>query len=219
MELESTKRTIRIFGKYFLPIFILAFIVINWMDFSWAFNYRVLGSLVSEKLQAEEPVVDNETETQSNSTVNVGKKAEAKEIDNLIEIPKIGISAPIIFPAASTTEERVHELLDSGTVHYPSSALPGEEGETIILGHSAPENWPKIKYDWVFSDLDSLAWGDEILVYFEGEKHVYLVEDKIFIERGEELPKENYVKGENTIILLSCWPPGKNIRRIAVIAR
>jgi LPXTG-site transpeptidase (sortase) family protein len=227
MKLESIKKEIKTFGKYFIPLFIFIFLVINWVDFGWAFNYRTMGSLVSERLQdtQEESVkpAEQTKETEQAKPAEQTKqtkqtKETVKEKNNLIEIPKIGISAPIIFFSIPTEDKVVHDSLDFGTVHYPSSVFPGENGQTIILGHSAPANWPKIKYDWVFTDLNSLVSKDEINIYFKGEKHVYYVKDKVFLDKGEELPEESYAPNENILVLLSCWPPGKDIKRIAVIA-
>jgi LPXTG-site transpeptidase (sortase) family protein len=86
------------------------------------------------------------------------------------------------------------------------------------LGHSAPAGWPKIKYDWVFSRLNELSDGDEIFVYFENKKYTYQFSKKIFLEKGEELPSL-LTNSENILVLISCWPPGKDLRRIAVVAK
>jgi hypothetical protein len=44
------------------------------------------------------------------------------------------------------------------------------------------------------------------------------VTGKIFLDRGEELPKEDLTNATNVVLLVSCWPPGKDLRRIAIIA-
>ena len=108
--------------------------------------------------------------------------------------------------------------LNRGAVYFPNSVLPGDMGQTIILGHSAPPGWPKIKHDWIFTRLSELVEGDEIFVYFNHRKYTYHVSGKIFLDRGEELP-ESLTNSENMLILISCWPPGKDLRRIAVEAK
>jgi LPXTG-site transpeptidase (sortase) family protein len=114
-------------------------------------------------------------------------------------------------------ESQVKLALNKGVVLYPQSTLPGESGQTIILGHSAPANWPKIKYDWIFSRISDLEENDEIFLYFNQRKFSYYVKQKIFLEKGEELPG-GLTGFKNTLILISCWPPGKDLRRIAVVA-
>lgn len=191
--------------KKLLPVFIFLFLtfslIINWNKVSWIFNYRAVSGVFSEFFQAD-------------FFKKEAKPADYYEKENGVEIPKIGISAPLI---SVESGGQVDKSLDSGVVHFPDSVLPGEAGQTVILGHSAPAGWPEIKYDWVFSRLDELAEGDEIIVYFNHEKFSYFVDRKIFLERGEEIP-ENLTNSENSLILISCWPPGKDIKRIAVVA-
>jgi sortase A len=198
----------KIILKYFLIFFLISFLIFNWQKISWLFHPGYVLRVFSfyffekgkEKIQPKE-----ETKEQ--------KKEEIYEKEDSIEIPKIKISAPLIVVGK---EEEVKKALDRGVVLWPGSALPGEKGQVIILGHSAPQNWPKIKYDWIFSNLNSLQNGDEILIYFKKKKYVYRVEDKIFLNRGQELPKTDPEK--SVLFLISCWPPGKNFRRIAIEA-
>lgn len=199
----------------FIIVFILVLIFWNWNSISWIFSYRVLSESVMSFLQKIPPVtqeyaVDNET----NKVQATEKTADVVE-GNSIEIPKIGITAPLVF---INSVEEAHSALDRGVVHYPTSVLPGANGQTIILGHSAPEGWPKIKYDWVFSHLNNLVEGDEFSIYYQGKKLTYSVVKKVFLERGEEIPENGLTKENNVVILISCWPPGKDLRRIAVEA-
>lgn len=191
------------FLKIFAFLFLAVFIVVNLGTIKRMFNYQlVYGEDQKAKLfegKEEELVI-----------VSVPKP-------NSIEIPKIKIEAPLVF-IASTEQGDFQEALDLGVVNYPGSSLPGQAGQTIFLGHSAPPGWPKIKYNWVFSEINDLVIGDEIFVYFNSQRYVYLVQEKIFLEKGEVLPEENLTDNKNTLILLSCWPPGADKRRIAVVA-
>ncbi len=139
------------------------------------------------------------------------------EKENSISIPKINITAPLVF----TEEEDIDfkKELDKGVVHYPESIMPGEQGTAIFLGHSAPTGWPKIKHDWVFSKLNSLADGDNVYIYYNGCQYVYTVFGKYFLDKGEEIPEQAMTENESNIILISCWPPGKDFRRIAIVAK
>jgi sortase (surface protein transpeptidase) len=66
-------------------------------------------------------------------------------------------------------------------VLFPDSALPGQIGQTIILGHSAPQNWPKRKYDWVFSRLNELEKEDDVIFNFNQKEYIYRVKSKKFL--------------------------------------
>lgn len=208
----TLKEKIKRLWKPFFVFFLISFLVFNWNEFSWIFNYRVVSHFFSETFQKESPTInpsDNENEDSDNF--------EYTTKENSIEIPKIEIEAPLIFPNTSD-DDVIYKSLDEGTVHFPGSALPGEQGKTLILGHSAPENWPKIKYDWVFSNIVELEKGDKIFVYFNNKKYVYEVKETVFVERGEEIPDYSLTNSENMLVLISCWPPGKDLRRIAIIS-
>ena len=179
-----------------LAVFVLVSFVLNWKDLSWFFSYHYITyAFENEKLESKGETVYN--------------------VENSIEIGKIGIKAPLIIPDG--TDPTLKKELNQGVVYYPDSVLPGENGETIILGHSAPSGWPKIKYDWVFNDLNKLEIGDEIVVYFNNQKNVYKVTKNNIIGRGEETSK-SLTNSTNVLTLMSCWPPGKDSKRIAITA-
>lgn len=67
-----------------------------------------------------------------------------------IHIPKIGVSQYVV--------EGVNvDDLRKGPGHYPTTQMPGHEGNTAIAGH-------RTTYGAPFGDLDQLAVGDEISV-------------------------------------------------------
>jgi len=207
------KEIIKKFWKPFIILFLLNFLIINWADVSWVFNYRAIGGLLSGLLPKSGMALTGSLSDEIKEPV---KKFEYSEKENSIEIPKIEVEAPLVFAENFTANPR--KFLDLGAVYYPGSALPGETGQTIILGHSAPPGWPKIKHDWIFSKVSDLLEGDEIIIYFNHQKIVYRVTKKDILEKGAEVPANSLTDSNNVLVLLSCWPPGKNIKRIAVEA-
>jgi len=187
------------FLRIFALCFAVVFLVINLGTIKKIFDYKVVygGAAVSQ--------IKNETPFQ--------EEAILTEKPDSIEIPKIQITAPLVF-VESAEKSFFSAALDRGVVHYPGSALPGEDGQIIFLGHSAPVGWPKIKHDWVFSDLNELVSGDEINLYFNNQKYTYHVKEKVVLDKGEDLPQTT----ADGLILLTCWPPGADRRRMAIIA-
>jgi len=103
---------------------------------------------------------------------------------------------------------------------YPDFSKPGEEGQTIILGHSAPPGWPDINYDNIFSNLGELEKGDKIFVYYNHKKYTFEVFDKkIFYPSEEDKFLYPDRQDDSLLILLTCWPPGKDFKRLAIFAR
>ena len=141
----------------------------------------------------------------------------AERLSNNLSIAKINIEAPLVFGRSESPKELSRDL-ERGVVVYPGFSLPGTGGELVILGHSAPSWWPKIKYEWVFSKLNDLVAGDEILLNFEGRSYSYRVRRKLFLSKGENLDVESDQVSRQFLYLLTCWPPGRDYKRLAVEA-
>jgi len=197
--------------KYFVPLFLIVFVIFNWNEVSWIFNYRTVSGFFSELFKSDSQEIKPLLTNNFNNT-QVGQHYGKEDS---VEIAKINITAPLIF-AEGSDQEDIEEALDMGVVHFPDSVLPGQAGQTIILGHSAPAGWPRINYDWVFTDLNKLVRGDDIYVFFNNKKYDYSVTRKVFLEKGGEIA--GLTNNENMLILISCWPPGEDTRRIAVEA-
>lgn len=132
-----------------------------------------------------------------------------------ISIPKLKLQVPLVL-AESAGPKEIEKLLEKGAVLYPSFSSAQER--MVILGHSAPLHWPRRNYNWIFSDLGNLSRGDEIFLFSGEEQQRYIVRTKKVLSRGENLPPAS---GDNLLpelVLLSCWPPGKDYKRIAVFA-
>jgi LPXTG-site transpeptidase (sortase) family protein len=222
MDKDQIKKTL----KAAVLIYLISFLVINWNDILWIFNYKEVSGLVSDFFNPY-PSIDASTidvyfNSNNNQSVATSQPIEGVETSytdkqNTLEIPKISISVPIIF-ADSANKDSLAKDLDLGTVYYPGSVYPGQTGQIVILGHSAPPGWPKIKHDWVFTDLEKLAPGDSILVDFNNKQYTYIVKEKTIIERGADVPENNLDPSNNVLTLISCWPPGKDYQRMVVQA-
>jgi LPXTG-site transpeptidase (sortase) family protein len=206
-------------------IYLLSFFIINWNDVSWIFNYKEVSGLMSdffnpypsiEASTIEEYFYPNHSSSQT-VVADTAKIADYTDKQNTLEIPKISISAPIIF-STSADKETLEKDLNSGVVYYPGSVYPGQVGQIVVLGHSAPVGWPKIKYDWVFTDINDLEVGDNIFIHLNNKKYTYTVRQKTIIQRGKDIPIENLSQSTNVLNLVSCWPPGKDYQRIVVQA-
>lgn len=211
--------------KAFIVIYFASFTVVNWNDVSWIFNYRTVSALLYDFFTPYQNISASSTsDILINNSANYSVTNDGQQIEyphspktNILEIPSIGISAPVIFPQ-NPKISAITKDLDKGVVYYPGSVLPGQIGQIVILGHSAPLNWPKIKHDWVFSDLNDLKYGDQIHLYFDNKEYIYRVKEKKIIAKGQEITPTPLVKSGNVLVLVSCWPPGKNLQRIAVQA-
>jgi sortase A len=108
----------------------------------------------------------------------------------------------------------VREGIDSGTLrkavgHLPSSTLPGEAGNFVVLGHR----------DTFFRPLRDIAQGDEIRVQTAQGRFTYAVES-IRVVPPDYLTLDSGTEAMSTLI--TCFPfdyTGPAPRRFVVEAR
>ena len=220
-RLEKILKDFPLREKKLWPFFVLFFVfflfLLNWPRLYWIFNQKAVYGELKTVLEEQRKELDREPAPLPSPTETSLPEAEYTEKENSLEIPKIGILVPLVFPNGSQ-EADLQAALKTGVIHFPDSALPGERGVVIILGHSAPPNWPRINYDWVFNEIDKLESGDEIILHFNHRKYVYKTAAGKILERGGEIPAEWFSDGKSSLVLLSCWPPGKDYKRYGVAA-
>lgn len=106
--------------------------------------------------------------------------------------------------------------------HYIGSELPGDIGNSLIYGHSVlPIFYNPKNYKTIFSKLDKLEAGDEIIVNYNNKKYVYKVEGTR-IENPDTIDPLQEIKprylNESTMVLMTCYPFGTKINRLMVDA-
>lgn len=215
--------------KFFLLIFLFSFLIFNlekviliWDKIIFYTNYKFISREISLFFEKIFPFEKSLKEIELKRKEEDKKETIEIKKENLIEIPKIKISAPLILGGIEEINldfQKLEKRLEEGVLLYPGSEI-GERGEAIILGHSAPANWPAKDYENIFSNLDQLEKGDKIFIYYEGKKYIYEVfEKKIFFPKDEEKILKIRNQKDSILILLTCWPPGKSIQRLAILTK
>lgn len=142
------------------------------------------------------------------------KKAEKIPKDNQLIIKKINVSVPII-SISSRQDKILQEGLKKGAVIFPQTAIPGENGNCVIVGHSSNFSWRKGDYDTVFVLLDKLKIGDEVEIFWEEKKIKYAIFENPQIVKANQT--EILASAEEPILtLMTCWPIGTNYKRLIV---
>ncbi len=237
MAKKRKRKTIIQELERFWPLFLLLgfylLFLLFWNNLSWIASPNVWQGYLSDafpsvfprpyvlvkkdpSLISGTPKIDNQLQIKSAANDATNPQQSDRPRKDILTIPRINITAPII-TAATDDSKVITGLLDSGVVIYPGSVPFGQTGQTVILGHSAPEGWPKIKYEWVFSKLNDLEEGDMVVVTYNFETRYYEVAGKSVVMPQSGVPKAT-VEG-NSLMLVSCWPPGKDLKRIAVEAQ
>ncbi len=132
-----------------------------------------------------------------------------------VEIPKVGINVTIKNPS-STDVAVLDEALLTGAVRYPASAKLGEEGNTILFGHSSYLPIVNNQSFKAFNEIQNLEKGDRITVYGEERAYVYAVTQVAEADANSDaIP---LTKTGHTLTLATCDSFGKKTDRFIVVA-
>ncbi len=164
-------------------------------------------------------VVEEETEQEKKETEEEDYDKYCEE--NEIIISSISVQAPVV-ESFGPYDSDYKEALNRGVVHFSGSAQPGEEGLSVLLGHSAPSGWPNIRYDRVFTEIERLKEGDTIEICYNNQLHKYTVIDeqigKEMYEVGEDVVSLFHEENKKELVVMTCWPPGSSEGRIGIRA-
>ncbi len=143
--------------------------------------------------------------------------AEAVAPEPIITIPKINVSAPVIYPTTTANSPNYDPELETGVVHYPNTAVPGQNGNVVIFGHSSNDWWQPGNYKFVFVLLDKLVPGDTLSINYNSKRYIYQVASSRVVEATDisVLAPTN----DPTITLITCWPAGTSLKREIIVAK
>jgi len=148
--------------------------------------------------------------------VIVSNLSTAAAAQPTIIIPKINIQIPVDFTTSSTTEAVIQESLEEGIVHYPNTALPGQNGNGAYFGHSSSNIFNNGKYKFAFVLLHQLTTGDVFYITHQGKVYAYQVFAKEIVP-PTKVSVLNDTKGKQaTAALITCDPPGLSTNRLVV---
>ncbi len=143
--------------------------------------------------------------------------------ENRIIVPKIGKNVPLVDvePGSGFDFDHMENIfmkeLEKGIVRYPGTARPGQNGNAFIFGHSSNYPWIKGEYNQVFTLLDKVEFGDEIIVYYNQKKFTYVVREKKIVKPGD-VKVLNRDETKKELSLMTCWPIGTTLKRMIVFA-
>lgn len=137
------------------------------------------------------------------SLANVPLPTPGPEQANRIQIPAIGVDAPIV-------QGDGWEQLKKGVGQHIGSANPGDKGNVVLSAHNDI-------FGEIFRDLDRLKPGDEITIYTNQRAYTYVVSESQVVEPTHVEVMEN--TSQPTLTLISCYPYLVDDQRIAVTSR
>jgi LPXTG-site transpeptidase (sortase) family protein len=136
--------------------------------------------------------------------------------ESLIIIPKINVEVPVVYDTPTIQEKDIQKGLESGVVHYVTTPNPGEQGNSVVVGHSSNNILNGGKYKFAFVLLNKLENGDTFSMTKGGKRYTYKIYDKKIVK-----PNDLSVLGKNdkpsTVTLITCDPPGTSLNRLIVV--
>ena len=149
---------------------------------------------------------------------NIGSKNTAVYVngsqDRLL-IPKINVDVPVTFEPQASAAAFVKDL-QKGVVHYPNTALPGQEGNAVVFGQSGDRWWAAGQYKFVFARLAKLKIGDQITLYYNGNRYAYQMYDTTTVAPRDLTPLNQ--SSSHILTLMTATPLGSNTNRLTVRA-
>jgi sortase A len=131
-------------------------------------------------------------------------------------IPKINVQIPVVYSVTTTDENQIENSLEDGVVHYPTTVLPGQQGNTAFFGHSSNNIFNPGKYKFAFVLLHELVPGDTFYLTYNKTVYTYKVFDKRVVAPNEVSVLNNVPGKTATATLITCDPPGTSNNRLIV---
>jgi sortase A len=145
--------------------------------------------------------------------VNVGPEAK-------LIIPKINVEVPVDYNVTEISEANIQNSLRDGATHYKlpgADAVPGQKGNTVILGHSSNDIFNQGKYKFVFVLLDRLQPGDLFYLHYNGTRYIYRMTESRVID-PTDIKALQIGTDKPMATLITCTPPGTALKRLLIYA-
>ncbi len=137
--------------------------------------------------------------------------------ESKIIIPKINLEVPVVFGLNTVAEEEIQKGLESGVVHYSSTPDPGQNGNSVIVGHSSNNILNSGKYKFAFVLLRRLEIGDVFYINKDSVRYSYKIYDKKVVT-PDDVSVLGPAERDNSTTLITCDPPGTSRNRLIIIA-
>ncbi|MBI5413580.1 class E sortase [Candidatus Peregrinibacteria bacterium] len=215
-------------------VFVVIYVVLNWQALATNLQYYwgVWNGVESPLEQLIAPK-QNEPERLAAVEIKGGEVQDQVPYLNLeiyppdmrIVIPRINQNVPVVGVKNENLIARkwddlegdIQKSLRNGVIHYPGTALPGDNGNVVLTGHSSYYAWDAGRFKDVFALLHQVKNGDKIVVYFNQKKFIYEVFSiKVVLPKDVDVLAQT--QGEQ-LTLITCTPVGTNLKRLVVSAK
>jgi LPXTG-site transpeptidase (sortase) family protein len=179
-------------GAFVLVVFLFGF-----------FNERIIAPFIQPSRNVTgTPIISDSTVSSASEVI----------------IPKINVEIPVVYDINTIDETAIEKGLESGVVHYADTALPGQNGNAVVVGHSSNNILNKGKYKFAFVLLNRMQIGDTFYLQKDGKRYTYQIYERKVVEPTDVSILAPTDKPA-TATLVTCDPPGTSLHRLVVIGQ
>lgn len=170
----------------------------------------------------------NKNKNLANANVSLGEDSPAsEEKSNVIVvkdkefglvIPKLGINVSVIQDVNPQNPKEYQKALSKGVAHAKGTSTPDALGNTFLFAHSSDTFLNANRYNAIFYLLNKMEPNDLFYVAYKGRLYKYfVVEKKVVAPTQIEYYHKPLPDYENTLTLMTCWPPATTLKRLVVV--
>lgn len=243
---KAIYHTTKIIGLSLIVSGVAGFILTFGPLFMSEARYRIgqITQIQKQERERAEEILVKATNKDVDETKKLAQEFGMPNTSFSIYIPKIGARAPVIENVDPGDKRSYMEALKQGVAHAAGSVFPGMTGTTYLFAHSSDAGFSQAKYNTVFYLLRELepfvpgrvpaqskagdvplgggvireSKGDEIYIFFLDKLYKYRVTEKHIVEPNDTSWLSGATKGEERLILQTCWPPGTALKRLIIVA-
>lgn len=164
--------------------------------------------------------------TPPSSNLPTGKTDLRSQISNLVIpvdlnfsliIPSLNINTRVVPHVDPHDPTAYQNALTQGVAHAAGTVTPDQLGNTFIFSHSSTNFYTATRYNSIFYLLHKLKPGDPIHLVYQHRLYSYQVTSVHQVEPNN-IAYLQQTTPLQTLTLMTCWPPGTNLRRLIVTA-
>ena len=135
-----------------------------------------------------------------------------------INIPKISAQSRIIPNIDAADKFAYGQALERGVAHAAGTFLPGMDGAMTLFAHSTDIEVNVARFNAVFYRLDELVAGDQVTIWYLGQKYDYRIPGARIVPPGD-VSVFTSQPGATELYLVTCTPRGTTKNRLIVAAQ
>ena len=195
-------------SRHFVPLFSAIIVVVLFLFLQY--NRLIFASVEAYVAPGNSNAVQTIYSPNSSNLVSQEPK---------LIIPKINVDVPVVYGVGNDNISQLRAM-EKGVAHFSipgANAVPGQNGNTVLSGHSSNDLFDKGDYKFIFAQLDKLKQGDVIYANYNGKRYTYNV-TKTEVVMPNQVNRVQVGTDKPMLTLITCVPLGTAEKRLLVFA-